>query len=193
MKSDGESSILALKKAINDGLPGCDVIFQESPVGDHATNGTIENAVKQIKGQVRVLVFAMQNHWGRKLPFNHLLISWVPRAAASVINRLRVDSSGRTGEERRTGRKWERSTVAFGERVRVRPIRVELKKEDLKPRMVEGLYLGHASRSATVLIMATQGVRRGTSLTRLDPVARWARQDDIVDMKGEPWNWAGAA
>ncbi|CAK0821586.1 unnamed protein product [Prorocentrum cordatum] len=71
--------------------------------------------------------------------------------------------------------------------------RVELKKEDLEPRMVEGLYLGHASRSATVLIMTTQGVRRGTSLTRLDPVARWAWQDDIVDMKGEPWNWAGAA
>eukprot|EP00959_Pyramimonas_sp_CCMP1952_P137432 2876169-Pyramimonas_sp.AAC.1 len=83
----------------------------------------------------------MQNHAGRKLPFNHLLISWAPRAVASVIDRFQVGGGGRTGEERRAGRKWGKSTVAFGERVRVQPIRVEFRTEDLAPRMTGGLYL----------------------------------------------------
>eukprot|EP00959_Pyramimonas_sp_CCMP1952_P339573 7111729-Pyramimonas_sp.AAC.1 len=41
--------------------------------------------------------------------------------------------------------------------------------------------------------MTAQGIRRGASLTRLDSVPHWALQDDILEMKGEPWNSAGAA
>eukprot|EP00959_Pyramimonas_sp_CCMP1952_P458876 9477339-Pyramimonas_sp.AAC.1 len=62
--SDGESAIQALKREISNALPGCDVIFQESPAGEHAANGAVENAVEQMNGQVRVLILARPTHWG---------------------------------------------------------------------------------------------------------------------------------
>ena len=44
-KSDGEPSILALKKNAAAQL-GAEMVPQESPAGDHAANGEAENAVK---------------------------------------------------------------------------------------------------------------------------------------------------
>ena len=45
-KSDGEPTMKALKDAAAKALEGVESIGQESPVGDHQTNGDIESAVK---------------------------------------------------------------------------------------------------------------------------------------------------
>ena len=51
LKSDNESSILALKQAVKDST-NIEVILEESPVGDHQANGEIENAIKRFAGQL---------------------------------------------------------------------------------------------------------------------------------------------
>ena len=55
-RSDGESSLSALKNAVRDANPRCGDDFpRTSPVGEHAANAETENAVKEVKRQVRVL------------------------------------------------------------------------------------------------------------------------------------------
>ena len=54
MMSDGEHSIVALKKQAAREA-GVENVPQESPVGDHRSNRLAENAVREVKRQVRVL------------------------------------------------------------------------------------------------------------------------------------------
>eukprot|EP00959_Pyramimonas_sp_CCMP1952_P007702 160745-Pyramimonas_sp.AAC.1 len=90
LRSDGEEAMLPPKQAVVDKCEGKDIILEESPVGDHAADGQIENAVKIIKGQVRTLLLALQSRWGKRLPFAHPLALWAIRRAASIIDRFRV-------------------------------------------------------------------------------------------------------
>ena len=54
LKSDNESSILALKQAVKDSTH-VEIIPEESPIGDHQANGEVGNAIKRFAGQFRAL------------------------------------------------------------------------------------------------------------------------------------------
>ena len=190
-QSDGESPLLALKQQIAEKASPTELVMRESPVGDHKANGASENAVKQIKGRVRSMLLGAQAHWGRKLPFQHPLVVWAPRHAANVINRYVLGPDGKTAEERRTGRRWEKPAIAYAERIRTRALVRDQRKRDLEPRFLEGLYIGHATRSATVFILTKEGVQRGTTVVRLPENQRWQWHDDILEMRGLPWSWTG--
>ncbi|CAK0796647.1 unnamed protein product [Prorocentrum cordatum] len=141
LRSDGEEAMLSLKKAIVDKCESKDIILEESPVGDRAADGQVENALKIIKAQVRTILLAAQSRWGKRLPFGYVLALWAIRRAASVINRFRVGADGRTGEELRTGRKWERASVAYGERVKGKRLVADQRKRDLESRFLDGFYI----------------------------------------------------
>lgn len=55
LKSDQEVSIKVLKQKVKETMRDTDTIPEESPVGEHQSNGDIENAVKTIQGQVRTI------------------------------------------------------------------------------------------------------------------------------------------
>ena len=59
-KSDNERSLLSLKAKAVESLPGVEAIPKESPEGDHQANGEAENAVKEVKRQVRVMKSALE-------------------------------------------------------------------------------------------------------------------------------------
>ena len=48
LRSDQEPAILALKAEVINRLIGYEAIPQESPVGDHQSNGDIENTVREL-------------------------------------------------------------------------------------------------------------------------------------------------
>ena len=57
LKTDQEPAILKLKEAVGRELRsdhGITVIVEESPVGEHKSNGEIDNSVKRIEGMVRI-------------------------------------------------------------------------------------------------------------------------------------------
>ena len=54
LKSDGESSIKALKEAVKNSVK-FSLGVEVSPVGDSRANGEIERAIKTVQGQVRTL------------------------------------------------------------------------------------------------------------------------------------------
>ena len=60
-KSDGESSIKALKDAVK-GAADFNMGVEVSPVGDSKANGEVEWAIKTVQGQVRTLKSALDEH-----------------------------------------------------------------------------------------------------------------------------------
>ena len=55
-KTDQEQAIVALRERIIESLgKKVEVLEEESPVGDHQGNGEIENAIKELEKQIRVL------------------------------------------------------------------------------------------------------------------------------------------
>ena len=74
------------------------VVLCESPVGDHQANGDAECAVREIKRQVRVLWYALEEHMGGLIKGGHPILRWLPTAAADAISRCRVGRDGLTAE-----------------------------------------------------------------------------------------------
>ncbi len=56
VRSDDEPAILALKGAARtERESDAEVVLEEVPVGEHQANGLAENAIKNVRGQFRVI------------------------------------------------------------------------------------------------------------------------------------------
>ena len=148
-------------------------IAQEIPADDHAANGEIEVAVREIKKQVRVGKLALESKLKKKLREDDPVIAWLPRHSADLINRYRIGEDGKTPEQRRTGKKWRKPAVEFGERIYFKEAVHRRRKRDLEARMIEGRYIGHHARTGALLVITSDGVKKGASFRRLPEAERW--------------------
>ena len=67
LQSDREPSIVVLKIATLLAIPHVDLVLRESPIGEHATNGVAESAMREVKRQTRTLNVALKRMWERSL------------------------------------------------------------------------------------------------------------------------------
>ena len=65
--SDGEPALKALKDAAARSILDVEHVPKEVPVGDHAQNGEIEVAVRELKRQMRAIRLALESRLGRRL------------------------------------------------------------------------------------------------------------------------------
>ena len=186
VKSDGEASLLALKAAAMEALPGVEAIPKESPVGDHNANAEAENAVKEVKRAFRAIKDCLEEKLGKAVRIDHPILTCLPAHAAQCLSRFRLGADGRSAEQRRTGKKWSLPVLEFGERVHVRPAVPQEPRSGMAPKMIEGRYVGHRSRTGMILIMAPIGVVRGKSFNKMSLEERW-KLDGFEDLKGTPW------
>ena len=186
-KSDGEHSIVALKeKAAKEA--GIESISKEAPRGDHQANGMIEAAVREIKAQVRVMKSSLEEKLQMKLGDKHPLLAWLPRHAADLISRYKVGQDGRTAEQRRTGRAWNRPLLQCGEKVMFKIAESpeeRRRRGSLEPIMKEGWYIGHHARSGALLLITPNGVIRGNGVRRLPEDQRWDKEN-VTKLVGLP-------
>ena len=70
LKSDQEPSIMALKRELKERIKGT-VKMEESPVGEHQSNGMVENGVQRIQGQFRVRRHALEARYKERIGGNH--------------------------------------------------------------------------------------------------------------------------
>ena len=78
LKTDQENAIKALAAAVKAGFPE-DLTLEESPKGDShgQSNGTAENAVQRVQGQVRTMKYALEQSAGGELPKDSVIFPWV--------------------------------------------------------------------------------------------------------------------
>ena len=82
LKSDQEPSILALleavkrerAEAIRMGKPVPDLLAEESPVGEHQSNGEAENIIRSVQSQIRTMRLGLQGRYQSKIRADHSIM-----------------------------------------------------------------------------------------------------------------------
>ena len=165
--SDNEAPLLALLRLVAANLRGIEVIPRTCPVGDSAANGLAKAAVWELKAQMRVIRSQVEQRYNQRLAEDDPLLAWTARYAASCISRFRIQHDGRTPEQRRCGRRWQRPTIEFGEQAMFHPARDKAKEHGALERSWRGVYVGHQERTGSALFLTPSGVERGTRITRM--------------------------
>ena len=94
-------------------MEGAEVIEQASPEGDHAANGLAEVGVREVKAQTRVLKSHLEERLKRQLDWSEPLATWLVRHSANCLSRYRIQTDGKTPDQRRTGKRWRRQAVGI--------------------------------------------------------------------------------
>ena len=155
----------ALQDAVIHACVGVEVIPHGPPEGDHMASGRVEMAVREVKRQCRTLRLSAEPNTNVRISDDSPLVSWLPRFAAQVMNKMRIGKDGKTSEMRRTGRRWRMPMAQFGEKVWFRKIG-EDGVSSFASRMTQGIFVGHHDRTGAVLRITKNGVVRGKSWTR---------------------------
>ena len=92
------------------------MIPQGPPEGDHTANGCVEMAVREVKRQCRTLRISAEQNTSVRIADDSPILSWLPRFAAQVMNKMRIGKDGKTSEMRRTGRRWRKPITQLGEK-----------------------------------------------------------------------------
>ena len=153
LKSDNEPSILALKDAVALARKG-ETSLVESPVRESKSNAHVERAIRSWRDQFRTLRHYSERRFGKPIPREHPLTSWLVSWSAEALNRYKVRSSGRTAHEMATLHKVRHKVVAFGEKVYFQHTFVG-KEDDRKD---VGVFVGMMERSPTYLIANAPGI-----------------------------------
>ena len=77
----------------------------------------MENAVKFVKGMLRVHLSALERKTGTHIPSKHPVLVWLVEHAADVVTKYLQGSDGRTGFERLFGKQVHEEGLEFGERI----------------------------------------------------------------------------
>ena len=122
LKSDGERAIVRLLqetlRAMKTNVVDMEQVgFEHPPPYDSRANGSVENACKLMKGQLRTMKLCLEQHLQKRIPEEHPLMSWmVEHSAWLLTSRLRGED-GKTAYQRVRGRPCTKKLVEFGERV----------------------------------------------------------------------------
>ena len=125
LKSDGEPAITALCEALAK-YHGGKVVPERPPVGEHQSNGAIEEAGKTTREYARVLKLQLEDKAKMELQPSDKIIPWLIRWSAMLISRYAVGKDGRTPYERKRGRKCRTPACKFGEQIHYRELALSL-------------------------------------------------------------------
>ena len=117
LKCDYEPSTKALQDVVIHACVGVEVIPQGPLGGDHMANGRVEMAVREVKRQCRTLRISAEQNTCVRIADDSSLLSWLPRFAAQVMNKMRSGKDGKTSDVRITGRRWRKPMAQFGGKV----------------------------------------------------------------------------
>ena len=150
-------------------------VLRNSPVGESASNGRVESAIKRITGQIRTIRDALQAKTKTRLPIGHPVFEWLVEWSAGILNRYAIRPNGKTAFEIMGIKRAKDIPIAeFGEKVLYMPIKTEKRATSkAEPRMHEGIWMGLRQRTNEALIGTNRGVIRARTIRRMTDDARW--------------------
>eukprot|EP00929_Paragymnodinium_shiwhaense_P078530 TRINITY_DN40723_c0_g1_i2.p1 TRINITY_DN40723_c0_g1~~TRINITY_DN40723_c0_g1_i2.p1 ORF type:complete len:1143 (+),score=216.24 TRINITY_DN40723_c0_g1_i2:67-3429(+) len=189
IKSDGESSILALVTAVIQKMPGEDnvkrITSKVSPVGSHSSNGRAEVCVQLMQGMARTFKLAVEQKYKTVVTPNSSILPWIVRHAGYVYSRFQVKKNGRTPYEELTMRTFQNPLMAFGEVVLMRE--PGDRKQKLAIIWDKGCWLGRAGDTGDHIVGGATGIIKDRAIKRLaSDTERWDKTF-YQNMKWLPW------
>jgi hypothetical protein len=135
---------LELKEAVRR-ESDVEIALEQVPVGDHQAHVLVENAVKNVQGQFRVITDALERHHMR-IEGEHPAVPRRGMHAASGINRGRRDDDGFTACRRLKGREFTKPVAELAERVAYSPA-LSVCRDKFDARWKERVWLGIKAES----------------------------------------------
>ena len=109
-------------------------------------NGRVEIAVREVKRQRRTFRNSAEPNTSVRIADDSPLLSWLPRFAAQVMNKMRIGKDEKTSEMRR----WRKPMAQYGEKVWFRKVG-EDDVSSFASRMIQGIFVGHHDRTGAGL------------------------------------------
>ena len=190
LKSDGEPSIVALKRSIKKAYIELKGKLEETPPGKHQSNSRIELAVKHIRNQVKTIRDALETRIQAKVPDDHPMMHWILRWATQTYNRYRRGADGRTAYERICGKRLTQGIAEFGEVVQFKMLERErrawLGDAGLCGRWTKGVWVGRCWEANENVVLTKHGISNPRSIRRLVTEARW-KPELLESLTTQPW------
>ena len=181
LKSDGERAIVRLLRetlrAMKTSVVEMEQIAHEHPPPyDSRANGSVENACRQLKGQLRTLTLGLEQRIQKRIPPEHPIMSWLVEHCAWLLTARLRGEDGKTAHQRVRGRPFAKKLVEFGERVLYKlPIKGPRADEraTLEPRWKHGLMVGYARHTNEYCLWDGSSVSKSRALMRMPSDRRW--------------------
>ena len=91
LKSDQEPAIRELIAAVRRERPvGVEIMIEESPVGEHQSNGEVERAIQTIQALMRTIKLALQSRYKSRIRGDHPILPWLVKHAAMILDLCKV-------------------------------------------------------------------------------------------------------
>lgn len=116
LKSDQEAAILALIAMVKT-QTRIQIIPEQSPAYDHASNGLIGQAICKSTAMQRTLRIALEMNTGHSLEGNWDIVTWLVRHSGNILCWQPRDDTGRSPYHSLKGRKFNTKLSEFGESV----------------------------------------------------------------------------
>ena len=139
LKTGNEPALVDLRRSVAQKL-GMQVVQEAPPAYEPQSNGSVENAVKQVKGMVRTLMLALQARIQGEIPVDHPVMLWLVEHASELLTKHMMGHDGRTPYMRIFGKPCRDEGYEFGERIHFKRKTAAL--GSLDARWQDGIWLG---------------------------------------------------
>ena len=153
LKSDAARELCELKK-LAAAKRSSSTVPLEVPIRESKANGAAERAVRTWQGQFRTPKSHLESGIDCVLPREHRIFQWCVSWAASLLNRVAIQSHGRTVFEHATGHRMKTPVSCFGEAVLWTASALD--KYDIE--WADGVFLGVSGMGIGVLIGTKNGI-----------------------------------
>lgn len=184
MRYDPEPALNSTVEAAKNGFDKT-LVLEKVPKGVSESKGEIERAVQTIEAQARTLRSALETSYGRKLPDDHAILTWLVEHAGTTHNlfhRSMELRDGKTPYARHRGREWKVSLPPFGETVEF------LKRgHKFEQRWQQGIFLGVKDQTTEKIVGNASGVFTVQSIRRKSGEDRY-NTELMLSITGVPWD-----
>ena len=167
--------------------PGEQTILENSPVGEHQSNGIVEKAVQETEGMIATLTAALEYNIGSKIEPASPIMAWIVEYAGVLLTYYREGKDGKTALERHKGHKHLRPMVECGESVMYLPLNSQDSPNPCpESRFRDGIWLGLDVRTGEVYMGTPSGVVKARTIKRKIDSERGSF-DEVMSARGTPW------
>jgi hypothetical protein len=191
-RSDQESSMNAVYNAVARVRAPYKLVPENSPKGDSQANGSVERANRSVKGQLRVMLIALEARLHKKIDLRHPIAAWMTTHVGYILSHYEVGKDGRTAYERLKGKHTGVELCEFGEVIHYMPLKeISGALASADARYKKGVWLGVNERTSERMVGTMDGNVVGTrSVKRLPDEEKWSAEA-VEQIRGVPWNFDG--
>ena len=187
VRTDQESSITALFKAVAKERGDANTVLEHAPRSESKGNGQAEKAVQSIEEMIRTLLIDLEQRCGEDLSVTDDFFPWLVEHSCDLLNRFKVRKGNRTAWERIKGKPYTGEIYAFGTPVMHRmsgPVQGGVISE----RWFDGIWIGLQFTSGEHMVATSDGrvVRARAVHPRPDTVK--ITREALNNIRVGPWS-----